>query len=77
MKTVLFIIKGYSLWVWYYLNKKYRNERKATADYRMAFCKECESFYKKSGRCSICGCVMIVKTKMYLDKTHRCPEKKW
>jgi hypothetical protein len=76
-KKLLFILKGYILWVWYYLYKPYRDLRKSQASCRMTICRNCDCFCKKSGRCSLCGCVMEVETKMYLDEEHQCPEKKW
>lgn len=83
MRKFIHILKAYILWVWYYLNKKYRDERKEEAIIRYTICKRCKYFYNASGRCCVCGCFMAVKTKLYFQKDYRgislhgCPEKKW
>jgi hypothetical protein len=60
-------IKGFILWIWYYINKSYRNKRKAEAERRIKICESCEYFWKPARNCMICGCFMDIKTKMYFD----------
>jgi len=77
------IIKGYLLWIWYYLNKSYRNKRKAEAKRRIEICESCDFFNFSLRTCDKCGCFMDIKTKMYLDldangiSIDGCREKKW
>jgi hypothetical protein len=77
------IIKGYILWVWYYLYKPYRNKRKKEAIRRMKICENCEYFWKPAGNCTICGCIMLVKTKMFFPLDNErisiggCIKRKW
>lgn len=77
------IIKGYILWIWYYLYKPYREKRKSEAKERIKICEACEYFHEKLRNCSICGCFMDVKTKMAFDLDENgksidgCIEKKW
>lgn len=63
MKLIKQIVKGYILWIWYYLNKSYREKRKTEAKRRIEICESCEYFYKPARNCMICGCFMDVKTK--------------
>jgi len=41
-------------------------------NHRMTLCRSCEHF--KDPLCSICGCLMIVKTRM---ATTKCPKGRW
>jgi len=82
-KKIKQIIIGYILWIWYYLYKPYRDKRKEEANRRMQICEKCEHFYKPLGNCDICGCIMVVKTKMYFPLDENgisiggCIEQKW
>lgn len=77
------IIKGYIMWVWYYLYKPYRKQRKEIAEKRIKICEECEFFYNPTRNCKICGCFMDVKTKMQFDLDEEgisidgCIKRKW
>ena len=77
------IIKGYVLWIWYYLYKPYRKKRKEEAKRRIEICEACDYFYKPARNCSLCGCFMDVKTKMPLELDENgisidgCEIKKW
>jgi len=77
------ILKGYILWVWYYLYKPYRDKRKEDAEKRIKICEACEFFWKSGRNCILCGCYMDVKTKMRFDLDEHgksidgCKEKKW
>jgi len=77
------ILKGYILWMWYYLYKPYRDKRKKEAERRIKICESCEFFYKPARNCMICGCFMDVKTKMDLKLDDEgisidgCLERKW
>jgi len=83
IERVKLIIKGYILWIWYYLYKPYRNKRKDEAKRRIEICEKCEFFNKTLRSCEICGCLMDVKTKMFfpLDEEGKtidgCLERKW
>jgi len=83
MKMIKQIIKGYVLWVWYYLNKSYRDKRKIEARKRIKICEDCEFFWKYGRNCMLCRCFMDIKTKMYFDldedgiSIDGCKEKKW
>jgi uncharacterized paraquat-inducible protein A len=83
IQRIKLIIKGYVLWVWYYLYKPYREKRKAEAKRRMDICRGCEYFNDKIGICEICGCIMKVKTKMFFPLDEEgisidgCWERKW
>ena len=82
MKLIV-IIKGWILWLWYYINEDYRNSRKIEAMKRIIICESCDNFVKNSRRCSLCGCFMDVKSKMKfeLDENGKsingCQIKKW
>lgn len=67
IEQIKFIVKGYILWIWYYLYKPYREKRKADAKKRIEICESCEYFYKPARNCAVCGCFMDVKTKMPLE----------
>ena len=77
------IIKGWTLWVWYYLNKAYRDSRKSDALKRIEICEKCELFNVVSRTCDVCGCFMDIKTKLEFPVNEKgisiggCPEKKW
>jgi len=43
-----------------------------SAEDRMSICEECEHYL--NGVCSVCGCVLKIKTKM---DTEKCPINKW
>lgn len=84
IKQILFIIKGYALWIWYYLSPKYRNSIKAEAKRRIKICEACEEHFDARIRaCKLCGCLMDVKTKMPLElddegiSLEGCWERKW
>lgn len=83
MNVIKMIIRGYALWIWYYLNKSYRQKRKDEAKRRIQICESCPFFYKWARNCIICGCFVDVKTKIEfkLDENGMsidgCPEKKW
>jgi len=90
MKQLKLIIKGYALWIWYYVNKSYREKRKVEAEKRIKICESCEFFWKFGRNCMICGCFMDVKCKgdydIYNGKaifknkkeiTYVCQMKKW
>lgn len=83
IKQLIFIFKGYILWIWYYLYKPYRDKRKAEAKRRIGICKKCEHFNTKLRTCNLCGCFMDVKTKMYIELDNEgysidgCVKKKW
>ena len=76
------IIKGYILWMWYYLYKPYREKRKKEAQKRITICEKCE-FFNTLRMCNICGCFSDIKTKMPFDLDENgksidgCPEKFW
>lgn len=43
-------------------------------DERMAICNSCQQYKSSSSMCTVCGCYMVLKTKL----THSvCPENKW
>ena len=77
------ILKGYILWIWYYLYKSYRNKRKEDAKKRIEICEKCEYFSKHLRMCDICGCFMDIKTKMHFPvdedgiSIDGCVERKW
>jgi len=82
------ILKGWFLWVWYYLYKPYRKKRKEEACARIELCESCEYFNQIFRSCKHCGCQMDVKTKMRFDldendkaidenSINACSEKKW
>jgi hypothetical protein len=83
MEKIKEIFKAYILWVWYYLYKPYREQRKVEAQKRIKICEECKYFWKPARNCIICGCFCDVKVKYpyKLDKTgisvNGCPERKW
>jgi len=83
MSKIIFILKGYILWIWYYLYRPYRDKRKAEAKRRIGICEKCEYFNKKLRTCNICGCFMDVKTKMYIEldeyglSIDGCLDKRW
>jgi uncharacterized paraquat-inducible protein A len=83
IKQIKQIITGYTMWIWYYLYKPYREERKAEAKRRIDICESCEYFNDKLRICEICGCFLDVKTKMLLELDENgisvdgCEEKKW
>lgn len=41
---------------------------------RLDMCNSCEQFNKESGRCTVCGCIMSIKTTIPFMK---CPDGKW
>jgi len=83
IKQIKQIIRGYSLWVWYYLYKPYRYKRREEAQRRIKICESCEYFWKPARNCMICGCYMAIKTKMHFDldsegkSINGCVERKW
>ena len=83
MQQIKLILKGYLLWVWYYLYKPYRDKRKKEAKRRIEICESCEHFYKPARNCDMCGCYMDIKTKMDFEldedgiSRDGCLIKKW
>ena len=83
MASIIQIIKGYLLWILYYLYKPYREKRKAEAYRRIQICEVCEHFYKPFRNCSLCGCLMDVKVRMKFDldennkSINGCMDKRW
>jgi len=83
IKKIRQIIKGYLLWFLYYLYKPYREKRKKDADKRIKICEDCEFFWNAARNCTICGCFMDIKVKMYFEVDDEgksidgCLEKKW
>lgn len=77
------ILKGYLLWIWYYISANYRRKRKEESNRRMSICKACQYYNPTLGICNICGCIMKVKVKMHfeLDENGKsiggCVEKFW
>jgi len=57
------ILKGYSLWFWYYICKKYRDKKKSEAQRRIEICEKCEYFDSRFRMCNLCGCFMDIKVK--------------
>lgn len=45
-----------------------------TANKRMAICESCPKFLSSFKRCDICGCFMVIKTKL---KDATCPDGLW
>ena len=83
IKKIIQIIKGYLLWILYYLYKSYRDKRKEEAIKRIKICEDCEFFWFPARNCTICGCLMDVKTKMHFElddegkSIEGCLEKRW
>lgn len=83
MTIIWIIIKSYAQWLYYKLNKPYRDKRKALATKRLIICENCPYFYKHTRNCSICGCFCDIKTKADYDIDENeisidgCPEKMW
>jgi hypothetical protein len=87
LKKILKVLKsiaiGYALWLWYYMNKSYRERMKAEAKRRICICEHCPFFWPYARNCMICGCLCDVKTKCEFDLDENgisidgCPEKFW
>ena len=56
------ILEGYCNWIWFYLNKSYRNKQRKLFSERIQICEACEQF-TKTRQCNLCGCFMDAKTK--------------
>ena len=69
------IIKGYALWLWYYLYKPYRNKMKTEAERKIQICEKCNSFNETFRMCNLCGCFMDIKTKS--AEIEDCLDRKW
>lgn len=41
---------------------------------RIAFCKQCEFYFKPTGNCKMCGCFMKIKARISMMD---CPKKYW
>lgn len=83
LKLIRIIIKGWALWVWFYLSPSYHYKRLTEATNRINICEDCETFNKTTRICTNCSCFMDIKTKMEF-KTDKegisidgCPEHKW
>lgn len=50
-----------------------KGETSTLSEQRMQICKPCQ-FYSRWGRCSRCGCVLAVKTRV---PSMKCPIGKW
>jgi hypothetical protein len=59
---------------WDIFNKNLNNVPEEDFHARMAICKKCEFFIKKTSQCSKCGCFMSLKTKLV---NASCPVGKW
>jgi len=46
----------------------------ATAEARLAICKQCPSFTEQNTKCAECGCYMVIKSTFAVM---HCPLKKW
>lgn len=57
------IIRGYFLWIWYYLSKPYRKEQEKEAKRKIEICEKCDFFDPHFRQCNLCGCFMDIKTK--------------
>ncbi|MCK9446516.1 hypothetical protein M0Q50_06555 [bacterium] len=83
MKRLKQIIKGYFLYIKYYIDKDYRYNRKIEAKKRILICETCNNFNKIVRNCKLCGCLMDIKTKMFFDYDENgisidgCEDKKW
>ena len=77
IKHAIFIIEGYSVWIWNIVTGKTRQK----AIKRLEYCNICE--HNENGICKLCGC--IIKAKVRVDypedengkSIEGCPEKKW
>jgi hypothetical protein len=75
VKIIIHIIKGYSLWIWYYLWKPYRRIQENEANRKIQICEKCEHFEKTFRICSLCGCLMDIKVKSASNQD--CYDEKW
>lgn len=81
-KMIPRIIIGYAQWIWFYLSPSYRKINEPIAIKRWLICQKCNKLTSIK-RCSLCGCVMIIKVKgkYELDKNgvslNGCRLKKW
>ena len=77
IKEFLYIIEGYSKWLY----DKIFNKESEKAKRRYQICCNCE--HKKHGICELCGCVLKAKVRVdFLEDENGitydgCPEKKW
>lgn len=46
----------------------------ATAEQRIAVCKQCPNFVRLTKQCSICNCLMPIKVRF---ERAQCPDKRW
>jgi hypothetical protein len=69
------IIKGYALWIWYYLWKPYRDKVNKEAKRKIEICEKCEFLDHHFRMCNLCGCLMDIKTKS--AKKEDCYGGKW
>jgi len=79
---ILNIIEGYFNLLRFIFFKKYREKQKELFNKRLNICKNCE-YLGKNTYCSICGCLIKVKTKVIykLNEEEKsingCPKKYW
>lgn len=77
------VIKGFILWIWYYLYKPYRDKRKVEAKRRIIVCEKCEHFNKTLRTCELCGCFMDIKVILDFELDEEgisidgCWDRKW
>jgi hypothetical protein len=59
---------------WDFVNPNTLYSSDTEASRRLEICKSCPEFIKASSQCKLCGCLMVLKTK--LEKA-ACPIGKW
>lgn len=69
------ILKGYALWVWYWIYKPFRDLKKAEAKRKIEICEKCEHFEQRLRICNLCGCFMDIKTKS--ARNEECFDERW
>lgn len=76
-KNIIYIIEGYSIWVWNIVT--FKTHKKAIN--RLKICKNCE--HNNNGICDLCGCIIKAKIRVNFPEDENnisidgCPEKKW
>lgn len=77
IQNIIYIIEGYSIWLWNIIFRKTREKAKK----RLKICNTCN--YNENGICKKCGCILKAKTRVLFDEDENgisidgCPEKKW
>ena len=77
LKNIIYIIEGYSVWVWNIIS--FKTHKKAI--YRLKICNMCE--HNNKGICDLCGCIIKAKARVDFPEDENgisiegCPEKKW